>query len=211
MYRTSSGDRILLGAERHLFLESLGMMVDNLSDGDCEFGVQVFDDLQRGQKLYSLYRAGRALLRPNEKTPELTAYLEGAVASVYRYALGMVAVEIEEPGITHRPSWRQLLVDAASECDDISELPDKASCDRGEWELLVECLEATVLWDTDFEAQDRLDVDPDKARELDELMGNPADYYTAIAYDPPDEQINLYIDALMGLTPQGRGEGGITD
>ena len=27
------------------------MMVDLLATGDCEFGVQVFDELQRGQKL----------------------------------------------------------------------------------------------------------------------------------------------------------------
>lgn len=187
------------------------MMADNLSDGDCEFGVQVFDDLQRGQKLYALYRAGRALLRPDEPAPKLTAYLEGAVASVYRHALGMVAVEIEEPRIAHRPSWRQLLLDAARQCDEIDELPDEDCREQGDWELLIECLEATVLWDTDFEAQDRLDADPDKVRELDELMGVPEDYYTEVAHDPPDDQINLYVDALMGLTPQGRGEGHIAD
>ena len=71
---------------------------------------------------------------------------------------------------------------------------------------MMECLEGRVLWDADFEAQERLDVDPDASRNLDELMGIPDNYYTAVAYDPPDDQINLYIDALMGLTPRGRGE-----
>lgn len=33
-------------------------------------------------------------------------------------------------------------------------------------------------------------------------MGISADYYTAVPLDPPDHQLNLYIDALMGLTPQ---------
>ena len=84
MYRTSEGERILLGAERRLFEESLAMMVDLLATGDCDFGVQVFDDLQRGQKLFALYRAARGLLQPDEPPPELTAFLEGAVASVYR-------------------------------------------------------------------------------------------------------------------------------
>lgn len=60
LYRTANGERILLGAERQLFEESLAMMVDFLSDNDCEFGVHVFDQLQRGQKLFSLYRVARA-------------------------------------------------------------------------------------------------------------------------------------------------------
>ncbi len=63
---------------------SLAMMVDYLSDGDAGFGVQVFDDLQWGQKLFALYRVARALLQPDEPAPEHTAFSEGTVASVYR-------------------------------------------------------------------------------------------------------------------------------
>jgi hypothetical protein len=212
VYHTSAGERILLGAERRLFEQSLAMMVDLLATGDCEFGVQVFDELQRGQKLFALYRAARGLLRPDEPPPELTAFLEGAVASVYRWALAMAIQEIEHPEFaTANPSWRTLIIDAARECDDIDELPDAECRDREEWELLIECLEGAVLWDTDFEAQDRLDADPDTSRELDQFMGISANYYTAVAHDPPDDQINLYIDALMGLTPRGRGEFNTTD
>jgi hypothetical protein len=184
------------------------MMVDSLRDNDCEFGVQVFDELQRGQKLFALYRAGRALLRPDEPAPELTAYLDGAVASIYRHALGMLALEIEEPGVTIDPSWRRQVLDAARQCGEFDELPDENSRDQEDWELLMACLETMVVGDTDFEAQDRLDADPDMTRKMDELMGVPANYYTEVPYDPPDGQINLYLDALMGLTPQGRGEGG---
>jgi hypothetical protein len=207
VYRTSEGERILLGAERRLFEESLAMMVDLLATGDCEFGVQVVDELQRGQKLFALYRAARGLLQPDEPPPELTAFLEGAVASVYRWALAMAIQEIEHPEFaTADPSWRKQILDAARECEDIDELPDEKSRDRGEWELLIECLEGAVLWDTDFEAQDRLDADPDASRALDQFMGISDNYYTEVAHDPPDDQVNLYIDALMGLTPRGRGE-----
>ena len=37
-------------------------------------------------------------------------------------------------------------------------------------------------------------------------MGISANYYTEVAYDPPDDQLDLYVDALKGLTPRGRGE-----
>ena len=85
------------------------MLTDHLSVGDDDFGLQVFDDLQRGQKLYALYRAGRALLQPDESPPELTAFLEGAVATVYRHALDNVLQEIEEPEFaTSIRSWRQV-------------------------------------------------------------------------------------------------------
>ena len=89
VYHSPIGQRILLSAERRLFEESLGRMVDHLAIDDYEFGVQVFDELQRGQKLFPLYRAGRGLLHPDEPPPELTAFLEGAVATVYRHALVM--------------------------------------------------------------------------------------------------------------------------
>ena len=42
-------------------------------------------------------------------------------------------------------------------------------------------------------------------------MGISDNYYTAVAHDPPDDQINLYIDALMGLSPRGRGESNAAD
>ena len=104
------------------------MMVDHLSGGDCDFGVEVFDELQRGQKFFALYRAGRGLLRPDESPPELTAFLEAAVASVYRHALGMVVMDIEHPEFaTANPSWRKLVLDAVLEWGDIDEPPDENS------------------------------------------------------------------------------------
>ena len=52
----------------------------------------------------------------------------------------------------------------------------------------------------------RLDADHDTTRTLNEVMGISDNYYTDVPYDPPDDQLNLYIDALKGLTPRGRGE-----
>ena len=83
MYNTPAGERVLRGAERRLFVESLGMMVDHLSTGDCDFEVAIFDNLQRNQKVAALYTIARALLCSDSPAPRLTAVVEGTVASVY--------------------------------------------------------------------------------------------------------------------------------
>ena len=208
MYWTPEGERVLLGAERRLFEEALGMIVDLLSDADFDFGVRAFDELQRGQKLFVLYHAGRALLAPDEPAPELTAYLEAAVAAIYRFMIAQVLQEIEEPEFAfHQPSWRRMVLDAFGDREGLAELPDVKSSDVSEWELLVECLEATVLWDDDFEMQVGMDADPDVSRSLKHTLGISDDYYVDVPCDVPDKQVNLYIDALKGLTPHGRGPG----
>jgi hypothetical protein len=206
MYPTSKGERILLGGERRLFEESLAMMVDHLSVCDGDFGVPAFDQLQLGQKLFTLYRAGRALLIPDEPPPEITAFLEAAVATVYQHVFDMVIQEIDEPEFTPRPSWRQLAIEAASQSESIDQVPKETSRNKEEWEIIVECLADDVVGDRDFELQVHLDADPDKSHDVKEMMGISEDYYTAIAHEPPDHQLNLYIDALKGLTPRGRGE-----
>ncbi len=101
MYHTPGGDRLLLGAERSFFMQSLAMIVDMLADGDAEFGVAPFDDLQRNQKLVVLYHSARALLRPNEPVPNLTAVVESAVATVYEFARQRVYAEIDDPDSKH--------------------------------------------------------------------------------------------------------------
>lgn len=207
MYHTTNGERILLGAERRLFEESLGMLIDHVSVSDGDFGVPVFDELQLGQKLFALYRAGRALLAINEQTPERTAFLEAAVATVYKHVFDMVVQEIDDPDLaSQRPSWRQLVIEAARESDSIEEVPKETSHNLEAWEIVVDCLTDDVLRDRDFELQLHLDADPDKSREVKGWMGISAKYYSAVAYDPPDDQLNLYIDALKGITPRGRGE-----
>ena len=58
----------------------------------------------------------------------------------------------------------------------------------------------------DFEIEDHLDADPESANAIKSLLGISENYHAAIPFDPPDDQFKLYSDALMGLTPRGRGE-----
>ena len=94
---------------------------------------------------------------------------------------------------------------AILERDDLDDLPDKDCSDESEWHLLIECLEGAVLCDNDFEVTEGMDADPDQSRSLKQVLGIPDNYFIEIPCDVPDEQINLYIDALKGLTPRGRG------
>lgn len=70
MYHTPDGKRVLVNAERCLFTHTLAVIVGLLSDGNMEFGVIPFDDLQRKQKLVVLCRAARGLLDPGEPAPK---------------------------------------------------------------------------------------------------------------------------------------------
>ena len=195
-----------MGSERRLFEQSLGMIVDQLSVFDGDLGVPAFDQLQLGQKLYALYRAGRALLVPDEPPPEITAFLEAAVATVYKHIFDMLIQEIDEPEFEQQPSWRQMISEAARQSDSIDHVPPASSRNKEEWEIIVDCLADDVIRDRDFEMQLHLDADPEKSRNVKQMMGISENYYTAVAHDPADDQLNLYIDALKGLTPRGRGE-----
>lgn len=205
MYHTPSGDRILLGAERRFFTQSLAMVIDLLAESDMKFGVVPFDELQRNQKLIALYKSSRGLLRPNEPAPKLVAFIESAIAIVFEHAKELVYQEIDEPHSSAETSfWRRLVLDAVREQVGLEELPSDTDCDKETWTFLVECLAGCVLWDNDYASQESLDLPPEKSRQFRSLLGMADDYYTDVPPDPPDDQANLYIDALVGLTADAR-------
>ncbi len=73
------------GPEARLFIEAVAMLVDFLVDGDCDLGVDPFDQLQRNQKIAVLHALTRALLCRDEPPPKLTAVLESAAALVFNH------------------------------------------------------------------------------------------------------------------------------
>ncbi|HEX7447261.1 MAG TPA: hypothetical protein VF306_06940 [Pirellulales bacterium] len=90
--------------------------------------------------------------------------------------------------------WRSLLVAAigeldGDECDD--ELPDPSSCKIDDWNILVDVLDYSLLWDDDWETPEMvMDRDPETARLIKERLSIDDDYYVAIAPDPTDAEIN---------------------
>lgn len=181
------------------------MIVDIFADGDTEFGIAPFDELQRNQKLVALYSSARGLLHPNEPTPKLTAFVEAAVATVYEHAKEQVYLEIDDPDSSDETSfWRRLVLEAARQQVALDELPCDSDPDKGIWNFLIECLIGCVLWDNDYESQESLDLPPEASKRYRATLGITEDYYTDVPPDPPDDHVNLYVDALMGLTADAR-------
>ena len=79
--------------------------------------------------------------------------------------------------------------------------PDATSEDAEEWGFLVDDLANRILWDDgDYDAgDDFLDDDPTEARVRMKLMGIARGYYTDIAPDPSDEQLESIRRTLRSL------------
>ena len=58
--------------------------------------------------------------------------------------------------------------------------------------------------DNDYESQESLDLPPKESRRFRAALGMTDDYFTDVPLDPRDDQVNLYLDALMGLTANAR-------
>jgi hypothetical protein len=219
MYNTPDGIRVLQGAERQLFVESLGMIVDMLPLDEYSTDIQVLEDLTRSQRIATYHAAARALLAEDEPPPELTAVIEGAVASVYSHVRDMIALELEMPNLEmpdvddsvnydfgelpEGPSWRERAIAAGREAE-IEDLPDPDSRDFDDWDLLVECLEGRVLWDDDWDMVEHLDATPEVARRAKAKLGISDDYFIAIPNDPSDAESERLLAELRTLTREVR-------
>lgn len=222
MYNTPLGIRILQGAERMLFVESLGMIVDNMRVFDHEFGIAVFDDLGRNQKIAILHFAARSLLSGDQPPPPLTAVLEGAVAGIYQHVREMLAMELEErdedpseeldwlDGDTVEdtdfdlPTWRERVFAACRELGVGGDLPTPDNRNRDAWDIPLTGLEDCVLWDTDWGMQEALDANPDASRRAKAELGIDEDYFVAVPPDPTDEEADRLLVELIELTAEGR-------
>ena len=199
MWWTSCGERVLEGAEGALFRECLACFVDDLCtlpDDDCPVGIRTFDSLTLAQKVALLAVIGHALLRRDVPIPELTADSEAAVAAVFRYLRGMVALELAEPELGQE--WRTRIIDACKDCE-AEELPAPSCAGHEEWDLCICSLEDRILWDADWETDVDLDADPEISAANRILFGITNDYYTAIVPDPPNEDVERLRAAVMDL------------
>jgi hypothetical protein len=204
MYDTPAGVRVLKGPERRLFVTSLAMIVDLLRTDDFAVDIPVFDNLQQNQKVAVLHTIASALLHEEIPAPDLTAVIEGAVASVFEHVRSMVILEIKLPADKKffgekLPTWRELVLGAARELE-LEEFPHHKSRDHDMWNFLIECLIGTVLWDNDYEAENRLDASPETSRPLKSILGIPENYYVDIPWDPSDEDTDKLLQELHDLT-----------
>ena len=87
--------------------------------------------------------------------------------------------------------------------------PDVTSSDSEEWEIFVNDLANRILWDDGdyLEGDEYLDSDPAEARIRMKLMGIARNYFTDVAPDPADDQVEAIRRALRSLCgrPEPRG------
>lgn len=225
-WHTPSGDRHLVGEEAELVRDSIATMVEELAscretdEEPWRYGVMLFDELSWQQQLAVLDRLATNLLQATSATLELVGVNEAAVAAVYQNILQQIELEIELQPVSpaeFRYRWRQATLDAyrENETDEIvqeemiSQQGDNESIfdldvdctDLDQWRWLVESLADRVLWDRDFEmVNEMIDAPPERAAAMRAALGITPGYYTAIAPDPQNHQIDALFRSLQELT-----------
>jgi len=185
-----------------LFAETLWSLIDteNLSpDDEYDLGVRIFDNLTYGQKVSVLSIVGNGLLRQDIPSVELTAVLEGAIASVYRHLHNLITIEIDMPESGTR--WREKVIAARMEGgEEEGVVSSTYSDDLVEWNFELECLIGSIVWDYDYDDEHLFaDLEPRKAKAFKQLAGISDDYYISVAEDLNEEQIKTALTELNEL------------
>jgi hypothetical protein len=213
MWHTSRGDRTLRGDEAALVSRAIEVMVAALlmhvdedfeedEAPDCESGIAIYDRCRPSQRLGLLHQVANHLLTETDGSLPLSALTDATVAAIFVEVRDQIAIEIgfaaNQPTMGE-PSWREMVLaahravfpnrldeDRLGEEEGLIDGPLLAvSEDLPAWEVMVNELCDSILWDRDFEmAESFLDVDPGVSRHRRRLLGIDDDYFTAVAPDP---------------------------
>lgn len=203
MWQTSSGERVLYGAEGNLFRAAVHRLASWLEEyhnapGELGTGVHVFDELTFEQKLAMLDLVAAALLREGVPAPGLTAVTEGTIGAVFRYLSQLVETEIDE----HECELRPMISAAAHERHLDKNLPtNSARCaEWHEWHEMIEELSMKILWDLDWDLPQKiLDMDPAQRQDIQKQFRIDSGYFTAVAPDPTPKQLTAIRARLKGM------------
>jgi len=179
-------------------------------DDEWTASLTAFDDLTYGQKIQVFATVAEGLLLPEVPKVRLTAAVEAGVAAVYEQLKTYVEMEIDAEDLpdederdrqrreTYRHFWRRKILAVCDQygmqepdpSDPESDEPVTEGCaDKEQWDLLIERIMGRILWDRDYEDGDLLlDLPPEGAREVRELLGITTDYHQAIPDDLTEKQ-----------------------
>ena len=200
MWNTPTGKRTLKGAEAALFAEGLLTLIDDSSVWDFEdypMGIKAYDDLTPGQQVSALWTIAHGLFADDVKPARHTAALEGAIATVFRQIEDRLEVELEDEGFGG--DWRKLVI-AARKAVDAEDLLSLDGTDVDAWQFEIEKLEASILWDNDFDTNSLfMDLPPEKSKQFREQMGIPDDYALTLPDDLNPRQMETAIAKIREL------------
>ena len=208
MWRTPDGDRVLTEPEWALFAAGVDLLWDwiesdiDTGDDNANLGLVAFDRLTPEQKLVMLADVADALRTISVSMPCHTASNEATIAAVLTVIHEELECELEmaaDEEMAPSTSIRQILLSCCSAADDHEDpLPDVSEEDLGAWDMLLEEVRDRILWDCDFESSnDLMDLPPDAARHVRQLVGIDEEYDLTI---PPDPDDNAMVAARQKLT-----------
>ena len=143
------------------------------------------------------------------------------MASIYQHTRDMLFFELDASGDRgadpnaaedsvdddiklQLPTWRERVLAACAEMNVGVDLPSSDCEDRDAWDLLLDCLESRVLWDTDWGLTAVMDATPDNSCRGKKELGIDDDYFIAVAPDPSDEEAERLLGELIVLTTDAR-------
>jgi hypothetical protein len=200
MWNTPIGKRTLEGAEAALVAEGIQTLIDDSSNWDFEdypMDINAYDRLTPGQKISTLWTIAQGLLSSDIKPVKHTAALEGAIAAVFRQIADRLEAELDDSEAG--TDWREMILAARKEAG-AEDLP-ASDCDEfDEWQFEIEEIEDNILWDNDYDTSElAMDLPPDQAECLKELIGIPDDYIHTIPDDLNPEQMTVTIADIRRL------------
>ena len=196
---------------------------------DCSTGISVYDSCTASQRIALLHQVASFLLCETTEPLPLTALTDATVAALFVEVRDQVAIEIRlgrqprtvspreldkttQTSDQHPPeSWRELVLLAHQACfdcrydcvdaDDEVVVFDQECAELPEWELLINELSESILWDRDFElAEGFLDLDPGVSKHRRRLLGIDDHYFSAVPNDPDTDSVFDLADQAYRIT-----------
>jgi hypothetical protein len=179
-WHAQDGDLVLQGDEAELFRDAIHYICDEISDEYVDDpgvygGASVFNQMTRTQQLASIELVAKYLFHETEECLELSAWSEATLASILAQIRTFLHLEIDEGDEDEIRCVISVLTEYELSGDDWN--------DWSEWDPVFDAYEDRFLWDLDFENDVFMDMPPDHAGVIRQMMNISDEYYASI---PPD-------------------------
>ena len=233
MWNTSSGDRVLDGAEAALFRKLLRVAVKSAElDGSIalrwEAGVKHVDELPWDQQLQLLAEIGEALLRTEVPSPPRNTETEAIIAVLFAGIIEEIGLEIDETycdksvfgdGAVVHDEWRRSVLATVRQTGEapgceatvVGTLPGPECEDMQQWQCLIQSLHTRVFGGTLEDIGPLLDAGEHGGNQVtksieDAPASSVTDTFAAIPPGPDEEGISCKPDEGRSGRPNESGE-----
>jgi len=202
-WHAQDGDLVLLGEEARLFRDAIFFLCDQISEAidDAEStygGARVFDQMTRTQQLASLELASKYLFLKTEDCLELSAWSEATLASILAQIRTLLQLEVDEGD----KDEIRCIISRMTECD----VSQDDWNDWSEWDNILDGYEDRFLWDSDFDDTEIVDLPPDRADSVRQMMGISDGYYSSVPPDLDDDREIEVAVKRIGMCIDGSGQ-----